>query len=197
MATMLDIVGSVVIFGILALTIARVQVNIQNAVYENSASLIAQSNATQLARQLDYDFSKIGYRVPAGQKKILYADTAEIRFKADLENNGVIQTVRYRTGTVSDAAETINPADFPLKRSDNAGEIIQQWGLVRFRLWYYDSLHNMISTPITHDDSLKKIYSINTLFVVEAREPGSITVDTTYYSITWEKLTYPRNLRSF
>jgi hypothetical protein len=197
MSTMLDIVGSVVIFGILALTIARVQVNIQNAVYENSASLIAQSNATQLAKQLEYDLTKIGYRVPSGQQKILFADTAEIRFKADLQNNGTIHTVRYRTGTINEATETINPFDFPLKRTDNFGEIVQLWGLVRFRFWYYDSLHNMISTPVTHNDSLKKIYAINTLFVVEAREPGSITVDTTYYSITWEKLTYPRNLRSF
>ncbi len=197
MATMLDMVGSVVIFGILAVTIARVQVNIQNAMYENSASLIAQSNATQLARQMEFDLTKIGYGVPSGQQKILDADTAEIRFKADLQNNKTVHTVRYRTGTVSEATETINPTDFPLKRNDNSGEIVQQWGLVRFRFWYYDSLHNLITTPVTHADSLKKIYSINTLFVIEAREPGSITVDTTYYSITWEKLTYPRNLRSF
>ena len=197
MATMLDMVGSIVIFGILAVTIARVQVNIQNAMYENSASLIAQSNATQLARQLEFDLTKIGYGVPSGQQKILNADTAEISFKADLQNNKTLHTVRYTTGTVSEATATINPTDFPLKRNDNSGEIVQQWGLVRFRFWYYDSIHTMITTPVTTASELARIYSINTLFVVEAREPGSITVDTTYYSITWEKLTYPRNLRSF
>lgn len=196
MAAMLDIVGSIVIFGILAVTIARVQVNINNAIYENSASLIAQSNATNLAKQIEFDLTKIGYGVPPGQK-ILYGDTAEIRFKSDLEGNGVIHTVRYRTGTTVEADETVNPSDFPIKRSDNYGEITQLWGTVRFRFWYYDSLHNMIPTPVSSASELARVYSINTLFVVEAREPGSITVDTTYYSITWEKLTYPRNLRSF
>lgn len=191
MSTLLDIVGATFFFGILILTIARVQSNLNVAVYQNSFSVITQRNATDLARQIEFDFTKIGYRVAAN--KILAADTNRIEFRSDLGDNGIINTVRYSTGAIGEAAMTINPVDFPLKRGEGDDEIVQQWGLRRLRFWYYDYNHSEISTPITHVDSLKKIHAINVAFTVEGREPFK-GGDTTYYAVSWQKLIYPRNL---
>jgi len=191
MSTMLDIVGALLLFGILIVTIARVQSNLNEASFQNSFSVITQGNATELARQVEYDFTKIGFRVPV--KRILHADTNLIEFRSDLLNNGIIDTIKYSTGTVSEATITANPFDFPLKRRSRTGVLTQQRSLRRFHLRYFDFNHSRIGTPITHIDSLAKIYAINVFFTVEGRETAR-GGDTTYYAVFWQKLIYPRNL---
>lgn len=191
MSTMLDIVGALVLFGVLIVTIARVQSNLNQASFQNSFSVITQRNATELARQIEYDFTKIGFKIPV--QRILHADTNQIRFRSDLLNNGTIDTIKYSTGVVSEAAITANPFDFPLKRRNRNGEVTQQRSLRRFFLRYYDFNHSRISTPITDIDSLAKIYAINVFFTVEGREAAR-GGDTTYYAVSWQKLIYPRNL---
>lgn len=190
-STLLDIIGSFFLFGIMMLTVARVQSNLNEAVYENSFSIITQRNATDLARQIEFDFTKIGYK--AGTVKVLSADTNGIRFRSDIRDNSVMDTVQYTVGTKSEASETLNPNDFPLKRKDRLGEIKQLYGLSQLRFRFYDNKNSQITTPITHVDSLKKIYSIDVAFTVEGREPGAAG-DTTYYAVSWRKLIYPRNL---
>lgn len=190
-STLLDIIGSFFLFGIMMLTVARVQSNLNEAVYENSFSIITQRNATDLARQIEFDFTKIGYK--AGTVKVLSADTNKIRFRSVILDNGVMDTVQYTLGTVSEASATLNPNDFPLKRRDRLGEIVQLYGLTELRFRFYDNKNSQITTPITHIDSLKKIYSIDVAFTVEGREPGAAG-DTTYYAVSWRKLIYPRNL---
>jgi len=191
MSTLIDIIGALVLFGIMIITIARVQSSLNEAVYQNSFSVVTQRNATELARQVEFDFAKIGYRVATN--RILAADTHLIRFRSDLMNSGTIDTVEYTTGTVAEGDVTANPYDFPLKRRSRAGEIVQQRSLRRFVLQYYDFNHSRIATPITHVDSLGKIYAINVAFTVEGREKSRAT-DTTYYAVSWQKLIYPRNL---
>jgi hypothetical protein len=192
MSSMLDIVGSVVLFGILLVTIGRVQVNLNSTVYENAFSNQVQTNTVEFARQIEFDFTKIGYGVSTGNK-LSYADTATIAFRSDLKNTGIVDSIRYWTGDPTQAASTMNPLDFPIFRRDSDGILTQVWGTTRFHLQYYDSLHTRISVPITHPDSLRKVRSIEVTFSIEGREPGS-AVDTIYYAVAWQKLIYPRNL---
>ena len=191
MGSMLDMVGSVVLFGILMLTIGRVQTNLNTAMYENSFTQITQRNAVELARQLEFDFAKIGYH--AATERIKVADSTRIKFRSDLTNTGAVDEIEYRVGTIADAAATPNPLDFPLYRKDKNGEIEQLWGAINFRIRYYNIAYQQLPTPVV-SDSLPKVYAIWLSFIIEGREPAGSVIDTTYYSITWQKLIYPRNM---
>lgn len=193
MSNMLDIVGSVLLFGILVLTIGRVQTNLNTAMYANSFTQITQRNAVELAHQMEHDFAKIGYHVSNPSERIKAADSLSIKFKSDLMNNGSVDEIEYRIGTKEEADATPNPVDFPLYRKDKNGEIKQLWGTTRFNLKYYNMDYQQLASPVP-SDSLSRIYAIWITFVMEGREPAGSAIDTTYYSITWTKLVYPRNM---
>ncbi len=193
MSNMLDIVGSVVLFGILILTIGRVQTNLNTAMYENSFTQITQRNAVALARQLEFDFAKIGYHVATPSERIKAADSTYIKFKSDLANVNAVDEIEYWIGDSTDAPTTLNPFDFPIYRKDKEGTIEQLWGAVNLRFQYYNMNYQQLPTPVVAD-SLTKIYAIRLQFIIEGREPAGSAIDTTYYSITWQKLIYPRNM---
>lgn len=191
MSNMLDIVGSVVLFGILVVTIGRVQTNLNTAMYANSFTQITQRNAVEFARQLESDITKIGFHVDS--EKIKEADSTSIKFMSDYLNDGTIDEIEYWIGDTSDAHATPNPLDFPIYRKDADGQIEQLWGTTYFNLRYYNMAYAKMPTPVP-SDSLPKIYAIWVTFIMEGREPAGSAIDTTYYSITWQKLIYPRNM---
>ncbi|MBI4417784.1 MAG: hypothetical protein HY563_03340 [Ignavibacteriales bacterium] len=191
MSNMLDMVGSVVLFGILVITIGRVQTNLNTAMYANSFTQITQHNAVEFARQLEFDMTRIGFRTPTN--KITLADSTHLKFRSDFSRTGTINEIEYRIGTKQQADETPNPLDFPVYRKDQNGEIKQLWGTTAFKFEYYNMWYQKLPTPVV-SDSLDRIYAIWVNFVIEGREPAGSAIDTTYYSITWQKLVYPRNM---
>jgi hypothetical protein len=192
MGAILDYITSVVIFGVLLLTVARVQTNLQSTLGQSTFNLTTQRSGVELARQIEYDFLKIGHRVNG--LKIGVADSTRITFRSDLENNHNVLTVAYRAGTPSEATYSMNPDDFPLYRAINGVAVRQNFGLTSFRIWYFDSLYNQMTTPITVVDSLRKIKSIRVRFTVTSQDPITDGIDTVWSAITWEKHIIPRNL---
>jgi hypothetical protein len=191
---MVDMITSAVIFGVLALTVARVQANINVTMFQNQHNVVTQTNAVELARQIEWDFAKIGHRV-TGQK-ISAADSSEIRFVADLDNKHVLNNVRYYVGDTSQCAMTMNAHDYPLYRVQDGRVVKQNWGLTSFRIVYYDKMDQKIPTPITSAANLEKIHSIKVAFQLESAEPTISIADTVWAMVTWEKTIIPRNLGS-
>ena len=194
MNIMMDYIASMVIFGILTLTIARVQGNINTTLYLNTQSIIVQGSATSFARQIEWDFLKIGHRT-VGQK-IFYADSVKLVFKGDLENRYVQDSITYTIGNTSNATDTFNPRDFPLYRYMGATALRQNFGLVEFKLSYIDSAYNPIAMPINTTSQCVLIRGINLYFKVESAEPTVTPFDTLWAAISWQKLMFPRNLNS-
>lgn len=183
-----------IIFGILTLTIARIQTNINTTLYLNTQSIITQGNATSLARQIEWDFLKIGHRT-VGQK-IFYADSTRLVFKGDLENRYVQDSITYAIGTTDNATHTFNPRDFPLYRYEGGSLNTQHFGLIEFKLSYIDSSYSRIPMPITTTAQASLIRAINLYFKVESAEPTMTPSDTLWASISWQKLMFPRNLNN-
>ncbi|MBI3585848.1 MAG: hypothetical protein HY088_01800 [Ignavibacteriales bacterium] len=192
MNIMLDLVGSAIIFGILILTVARMQGNLNSTMYQNTFNLNTQTAAVNLARQVEHDFTKMGYRV-TGQK-ILSADTNTVSFKGALSYGGTVETVTYSVGTADSAS--LNPSDYYMQRQTTAGLIKQRFGLILFNLSYFDTSGNKMTTPISGASAFAAIRAINVKFRLESWEPIRTLNDTTpyYYAVSWEKLIYPRNL---
>jgi len=189
---MLDYIASVIVFGVLILTVGRVQTNLNSTMYQNTYTLTTQRNAVDLARQIESDFLKIGHRVRGA--KISYADTSRITFRGDLMNDWDTVVVDYLAGAKTQSSQTANPNDFPLFRTVKGVSITQQWGLTRFYLQYLDSVNRLISTPITVSDSLRRIRSIDVQFTVESPSGVITTTDTLWAGVNWRKLIFPRNL---
>ena len=194
MGAMLDYIASVMIFGVLVLTVGRIQTNINTTMYQNTFSVTVQGNAVQLARQIEYDFLKMGYHVKG--QRIFAASNRSLLWRA-ARSAGAWDTVRfgYSAGPVSQAPQTYNPRDFPLFRYEDGGTIRQDWGLTDFQITYYDSVDVLLSSPRFSQDSTDRIKAIDVRFTIESAEPviGPYG-DTTYNSVTWQKRMYPRNL---
>ncbi|MGB2868927.1 MAG: hypothetical protein WBD36_10775 [Bacteroidota bacterium] len=199
MGAMFDYAFSTIVFGVLVFTVARIQININSTLYQNTQTIITQDNAVELARQFEYDFLKIGHKI-SGQK-LFYADTNRIDFKTCLLNNNTVYTISYTTGTTSASAWSNNPNDFPIIRSSidavNGTFIApRQYGVVEFKLFYYDSINGLLATPMTTAAQLAYVRAIKIKFRFESFEPVITATDTVWAGVTWEKLLFPRNLNN-
>ncbi len=194
MGAMLDYIASVMIFGVLVLTVGRIQTNINTTMYQNTFTVTVQGNAVQLARQIEYDMLKMGYHVQG--QRIHAASSRWIVWRA-ARSAGAWDTVRfgYWTGPTSQAAQTFNPRDFPLYRNEDGQTVRQDWGLTDFAITYFDSVDVLLSTPRFSQDSTDRIKVVDVRFTIESSEPviGPYG-DTTWNSVTWQKRLYPRNL---
>lgn len=95
----IDLIGSFIIGGLLLLSVMGLMFYFNMNAHSNNVSQIEQRNTTEFGRVVEYDFNKIGYRVVAGDK-IVAMDSTSITFRADLNNDGVTDSVRYtRTGS--------------------------------------------------------------------------------------------------
>lgn len=199
MGAMFDYAFSTIVFGVLVFTVARIQINVNSTLYQNTQTIICQDNAVELARQLEYDFLKIGHKV-SGQK-LFYADTNRIDFTTHLLNNNTLFTISYTTGTTSASSWSRNPSDFPIIRTstDAVGGTFtapRQYGVVEFKLSYYDSINGLLSTPRTTAAQLASVRAIRIKFRFESFEPVITATDTVWAGVTWEKLIFPRNLNN-
>jgi hypothetical protein len=192
MAIMLDYIASVLMFAVIAVSVARVQMNLNSTMAQNTFSVTTQENCVSLAKQIEFDFLKIGLHV-SGQK-IFYADSVKIAFKGDLRNCGIPDSVVYYAGTISQNTYSQNPRDFPLFRKLNGTTVQQNWGLTSLVISYFDSVSHIIATPITTTANCNLIRGINVRLTVEGQAPVYSYYDTTWSAIAWEKLLMPRNL---
>ena len=193
MSVMMDYVASGIVFGILLITIASIQVNINSTLYENTFSVRVQGNAVGLAYQLEHDILKAGYHVMTGTS-VSVADSTRLTYTSDMNNTGTITNVSYSTGTTSQALSTMNPDDFPLFRTEGATTLTQRWGLTYFKFAYYDSAMNVLNSMPLNSSDRAKIREIQATFIVQSPEPVISQVDTSWPAITWTKMLVPRNL---
>ncbi|MFA7420090.1 MAG: hypothetical protein WCZ90_10435 [Melioribacteraceae bacterium] len=149
---LLDIVGSVIIGGLLLMTLQRFNnENVANN-YKYAGELVVQKNLVEIVKLIEYDFRKIGYsadyaHMPDRAKSILRADTSTIWFLTDLPTdttssygNGVLDTVKYSLGATSELTSTPNPNDRKLYRQvNNSARTTANLGLTQFKLTYFDA----------------------------------------------------------
>lgn len=185
---MFDIILSSIIGGSLMLAIFSVGNNLSEVTYQNNFDYSVQLATMDLSQALEYDFNKIGYRaaVPA----VTAADSTDITFKSDITNTHTIATIRYYTGTASEVPTTKNPNDVPLYKMVNGSAAVPAYyGLTKLRFAYYDSIGTKFAMPVTAGN-LAHIKSIKVLAIIQT----TISFDTTYSTMYWERTFFPKNL---
>ncbi len=189
MGSWLDVVGSIIIGGFIILIVANLNLAITTSSSEILFSNIAQYELSSVLNIAEQDFSKIGYK--ASGDKISLAKKNEIKFSADIDDNGSVETVHYYWGEKSELTSTQNPNDRPLYRSiDNeTGKTIGR--ITDFTLSYYDSSSKKLSySSLENASTRRKIKSIKIYLKVESPE----IVDSLYHGAEWRRKLSPKNL---
>lgn len=184
--TLLDILGSIVIGGLLLLTIMRIYANQteNNIVY--GSDRIVQRNLVEVAVILEGELRKIGYCadpnvLTSSSKIIINADSCRITFVSDLEKRGILDTINYYIGPTSELSYTPNPRDRILYRklnSNNPNAV--SYGVTEFALLYFDALNDTLTFPIS-DPKLAK--SLQVSFKVEDGAAYNNQYSTAYWRL--------------
>jgi hypothetical protein len=195
-SVILDILGSIVISGMLMLILLRLNdATIENT-YVSSGDLAVQQNLTTVVQILEHDFRKIGYcadweQIPDPSKAILYADAHRIEFLTDENNDSKVDKMVYYIGPTSELHDTPNPRDrFLYRLLNNEPPVSTNLGVTQFDLKYFDVFNNEIPFPITVPG---EIHTIQINITVE--DPAAY--DEKYNTVFWRQIRLAaRNLRS-
>lgn len=194
--TIIDILGSIIIGGILMTIAWRLSDAATEKTYNNSGELALQQNLATVAQILEWDFRKIGYcadwnKLPDPTKAILYADTSAIKFLTDVDADGNLDSIYYYLGPTSELSETENSRDKILYRVENdETPAPSNLGITRFYMVYFDALGDSIHLPVAN---YGLIASIEINVVVE----NVAAYDEKYSSAYWREIRMvARNLKN-
>jgi len=159
----LDIMGSMIIGGILLMTLFRLSDRATERTYSQSGDLIIQQNVATVVSILEYDFRKIGYcadwtKIPDPTKSIILADSNKIKFLTDVDKNKTVDTMYYYIGPPSELIYTANPRDrFLYRVVNNEKPAKVNLGVTYFNLVYYNSNKDIITTPVAVPGEIRSI----------------------------------------
>jgi len=193
MAVMMDIVGSLVLLGMVILMVMGININMSQETYKGLTEYNLHAQSIQLSRIFEFDFYKMGYSV-SKPGIIAIADTSRIKFYSNLFNiAGRRDSVEYNLGSV--VPSSTNPRDRALYRFENTTQVFINFSVTRFKLSYYNGNDSLLGAPVTGAlrDSIK---SVRVYLTLESPEPfdTSRTGGPSYISTFYQKLIYPRNL---
>ena len=189
MSDWLDIVGSIVIGGIVILILTNINISNSAAATDNLYAGVMQRELTSVADLIEHDFYKVGYRNPGSN--IVIADSNGIKFYADIDNDGVPDEINYFRSTVESFAITSNPNDFLLSREKNKETPAASIPVVDFKLTYYDSLGQKIDYALLSSQPERD--KIKTLRIRIKCESADMINDN-YEAVEWEKTIKPKNI---
>ncbi|HEX7573558.1 MAG TPA: hypothetical protein VF514_10730 [Bacteroidota bacterium] len=199
--TVIDLIGSTVIFGWLFLITITANGANREDFQSNQGELLCQQNLVELTKLLEYDFRKIGFckepdRLPNPTLAILLADSTRIKFLTDLDLDGTgpdgnVDSLYYYLGPPGAAGAGDNPRVCILYRVVNNQPVAgSNLGVTNFRLTYYDRFNNVIPVPVAQPN-LQSIFSIQISLSVENTIASALAEtspqNTQYQSAFWQQ----------
>lgn len=195
-SSLIDILGSIVIGGLLFLILLRLHDSAVKNSFDYSGDLIVQQNLKEVVELLEYDFRKIGYcldweKIIDPSKSIINADSTSISFLTDVDYDGNVDTLHYYVGSSSSLSETPNPRDRMLFRVQNSNSPYgANLGVTQFKIIYFDALGDTINFPISVPG---EIYTMQINITVES----TYGYDQEYSSAFWRQIRLAaRNLKN-
>ena len=189
MSEWLDLVGSFVIGGLIILIIINLNLSANTSATQNLYSNVTQRQVVSSVEVIEQDIYKIGYRV--SNNAITKADSNEIIFQVDRDNNGVQDQIHYYLTGTSSMNNTYNPDDRLLWRKLNNETDETPFIVTKLNFSYQDSLGQMIEYNSLSDQLFRN--KIKTIKVQIETQTGE-SVDGKYETIQWQKIIRPKNI---
>lgn len=201
--TLLDIIGSMVVGGILFIMAFRLNASASESSSAYLANYLLQRNMMGLTVMIEDDLKRVGLNNGNQNGGILTATSNRFRFQTDLQNVGATDVVEYFTGPTSELSSTQNPRDFYLYRRVNDDTVRMNFGLTKFEFQYYNIADPTLALlfPITAFGNIGPIditIKLESPFAVykESAIQQDYMNDTTQYEMFWRQIrTVSRNTR--
>jgi len=199
-SSLIDILGSTLIGGILLITLFRLNESGIENTYNNSGELTSQQNITTIVQILENDFRKIGYcknwtKIPKPNESIILADSNKIKFLTDIlpdgNPDGNVDTLYYYMGSTNELLSTPNPRDRYLYRVINGQTPIQvNLGVTQFSLMYLGALGDTLTFPITTPGAISSLQ-------IDVSVENISAYDNIYSTVFWRQIRLSaQNLRN-
>lgn len=156
-STLLDILGSVIIGGLLLVILLRINNLAVQKSFTFTGDQILQKNLTEVVKLIEYDFRQMGYQsnwsnVHVMDPLINSADNTSISFDVDGS------TYMYYVGDTTELSGTPNPHDILLYRKYGAAPpMASNMGITKFHLSYFDVWDNKLATPVADTKDISTI----------------------------------------
>lgn len=184
MSSHLDIIGSVIIAGMIILNFSFFMGERTESQIESTNKITAQTDMSDVTQTLRFDLRKVGYGCDS--LPILRADETCLVFRADLENDGKLDTVGYYFG----AGATVigeTTATLLYRVVNGRKQPGQDLGINRFRFQYFDFNSYGALTPTTTIASIRAI-GVQLRLKSKMKEDGEYSYSDNEFTIT------PKNL---
>ena len=197
MSVMLDLIGSLVIASFVILMGLRLNATITGSADASMASLNVQESMAEIVRTIEYDFRKIGFEVPDPKTSIALADTAHIKFYANMDRAGGMDSVEWFVGPPLTTLP--NPKVRVLYRKYNADDPggAAGLGVTEFRLRYFNQKGDTLK-PMT-PSLYSQIWTIEISLRVESpyKVQDAVNTDISDYAAAYWRQTRlsSRNLK--
>lgn len=188
MQSHLQLVGSILLGGLLLLTILNQSATMSSRAVEHTLENLVRENTASITEIILYDFHRMGFGAPNPENIISSFNNNSIRFLIDLDANGTIDTLQYTLSTIAAASNTPNPRDrFLYRRVNSEAQQDIGLGITNFNLNYYDKNGSVAALATT-------IATIEIQLTVESVF-GCSVADSTYYPQNfWQTRISPPNL---
>jgi hypothetical protein len=202
--TILDIIGSFVVGGLLLLTCLQLKAgaNENSFIYNSSVNL--QLNLVTLTSRMEDDFRKIAYsaggEIKPGSAAVEIASASSFKFMGDIDNDGKIDSLEWGKGNPD--YTTPNPRDFTIYRKvwkgGGAGAFTLTTdsihvGATQFQFRYKteDSDSSILVTPVNLSKYRVGIIDIAISLEAAARlyidSTKLLSQDTAMYTVYWRQ----------
>jgi hypothetical protein len=174
MAALLDVIASILFGGTIMMIILTANDIAAESQATHSGDMLVQEMLTSTAQLVEGELRNMGFGVPEGTLTVLRAEESTIHFLADIDRNGVIDTVRYSLGDTTEMSDTQNELDRPLKRQINHGAVLNVGSVTTFRFRYMTRESDILPLPVP-SDRLDEIHMVEVS--MEVQNPYAPTRD--------------------
>jgi len=153
-STILDILGAIVIGGLLLLILLRLNGNITENYIIHGSDRSLQRSLAETAVVIEKDFRKMGYcadpsKITEGLSIVIAADSEYISFYSDVDQDGNLDIMTYYLSDTTALSGTKNPRDRILYRQINGDmPLMISTNVTRFVFEYYDVFGTKLAVPV-------------------------------------------------
>lgn len=196
-STLIDILGSTVIGGLLFMILLRMNATATQNTYTFAGEAQVQQNLVAIVELIEYDFRKIGFckdftKIPIPSRAIISADSTSIKFLTDVyPSDGIVDTMNYYLGSIKELSGTSNPRDRMLYRVINSAKPKgSNLGVTKFNITYFNALGDKIPFPIKVPG---EIYTME----IDVKVENTAAYDEKYSNAYWRQIRLAaRNIRN-
>lgn len=190
MAVIIDIMGSTFVGGLVLMLIIKLNLFAGSSGVSSDNELKLQQNAKTLAEIINYDFRKIGFNYSG--TAITKADSTRIKYFADIDRNGTIDTVEFYASDSTKSLGTENPRDIILyKKLNGVEQSGPSLGLTKIKFSYLDQ-YNIKTTVPANIKYIKVELWVESIF--REMDSNFVKPNHPYLFTYWEMKINPRNL---